>query len=56
MSSTIYGECESCPIKKSCGLAVQPGSMVCMVNRMRSGMTKEEEKPEFCPHCGRRIK
>lgn len=56
MSSTVYKECKRCPIKKDCGLAVQPGSVVCMVNKMRSGMTKSDEKTEFCPHCGKRIK
>lgn len=52
-------KCNRCPARNDCILACEPGSILCMRNRMRSGKTHGDEIQEahirYCPHCGRPI-
>lgn len=52
-------KCNRCPARNACIIACEPGSLLCMSNRMRSGKTHGDEIQEahirYCPHCGRPI-
>lgn len=53
-------DCYYCKAKKECIAAAEPGSVVCMVNRMRYGGTHADERParqagSFCQFCGKRL-
>lgn len=49
-------ECNRCKAAAKCSAACQPGSVVCMVNRLRSGQTKADalglKPPRYCAYCG----
>ena len=56
----MYEECKCCKSANICNTAVQPGSVMCQMNRLRSGQTKTEleqekkrESMRCCPHCGK---
>lgn len=58
MSSVRFEECNVCPVRNGCMLAVEPGSVMCSINKMRSGKTHREtysrtSLQRFCPHCGK---
>ena len=62
---TDYSICTTCGAKGYCIEACEPGSIMCMANRMRSGKTKEDilrdqsrlpEDAKYCPVCGRSLK
>ena len=49
--------CYTCKAKGECSAAAQPGSIMCMINRMRFGGTHADEEPtrqpgRFCQYCG----
>lgn len=53
--------CYTCKAKSECSAAAQPGSIMCMVNRLRLGGTHADEEPvrqpgEFCQYCGQRLR
>jgi hypothetical protein len=54
--------CYYCHAKTFCGAAVQPGSVVCMVNQMRYGGTHAGDPPPvgdrgtYCRFCGQPLK
>ena len=53
--------CDYCEANEHCILACQPGSMLCMVNRLRYGGThadelRREKDVKFCQYCGRRLR
>lgn len=41
--------CYTCKAKSECSAAAQPGSIMCMVNRMRFGGTHADEEPTRQP-------
>ena len=50
-------DCYNCKAKKECIAAAQPGSVVCLVNRIRYGGTHADEAPprqlgRSCQYCG----
>ena len=50
-------ECFNCKAKDHCIAAAEPGSVMCMVNRMRYGGTHADDSPprqpgNFCQYCG----
>lgn len=56
----MYKECEGCKSSNICSTAVQPRSVMCQMNRLRSGQTKAElerekkmEPMRCCPYCGK---
>ena len=54
-------ECYYCKAKEHCIAAAQPGSVVCMVNRMRYGGTHADDPPPrteavYCQFCGQPLK
>lgn len=53
-------DCYYCKAKAHCIAAAQPGSVVCMINRMRYGGTHADDRPKiqaaFCPYCGQRLR
>lgn len=54
-------DCYSCSAKSECLEAVQPGSVMCLLNQLRCGRTKTNAQPirqpgEFCQFCGQRLK
>lgn len=56
----MYKECIGCKSANICSTAVQPGSVMCQMNRLRSGQTKAEmeretqrESRRCCPYCGK---
>ena len=55
-------ECKGCKSMNICNTAVQYGSVMCQMNRLHSGQTKEElltaqeGATRYCPYCGRPIK
>lgn len=54
-------DCYSCKAKSYCIAAAQPGSVVCLVNRMRCGGTHADDQPprqagEYCQYCGKKLK
>ena len=53
--------CLGCKAKDVCIAAVQPGSVMCMVNRMRYGGTHADDAPrrqegDYCQYCGSRLR
>lgn len=53
--------CYDCNAKAHCIAVAQPGSVVCMVNRMRYGGSHADDKPprqpgDFCQYCGQRLR
>jgi len=56
-------DCNNCPARNNCGIAVEYGSFTCMVKRMQSGATKADVDTTHdkhvniykkrCPVCGR---
>ena len=53
-------DCYYCAAKSFCSSAVGPGSVVCMINKLKSGSTKEQElkfrqEGDFCQFCGNRL-
>lgn len=58
MSSVRFEECNVCPVRNVCMLEVEPGSVMCSINKMQSGKTHGEtysrtSSQRFCPHCGK---
>lgn len=59
-----YSMCQSCGAKSYCIEACEPGSIMCLVNRMRSGRTKTDvlshetvlASPQYCAYCGKPLK
>lgn len=54
-------ECYYCKAKEHCIAAAQPGSVLCMVNRMRYGGTHADDAPPrmeavYCQFCGYPLK
>lgn len=54
-------DCYYCKAKENCIAAAQPGSMVCLVNRMRYGGTHADDAPPrqdggFCQYCGQLLR
>ncbi len=54
-------DCYYCKAKEHCTAAAEPGSVVCMVNRMRYGGTHADDQPPrqaggFCQYCGRPLR
>lgn len=54
-------DCYYCKAKKYCMAAAQPGSMMCLVNRMRYGGTHADDAPPrqvggFCQYCGQPLR
>ena len=53
--------CYTCKAKTVCSAAVQPGSIMCMMYRMRLGGTHADEEPyrqpgRFCQYCGKPLR
>lgn len=53
--------CYDCKAKNVCMAAAQPGSIMCMVNRLRYGGTHGDDAPHrqegnFCQFCGYPLK
>lgn len=53
--------CYDCYAKAYCMAAAEPGSVVCMINRMRYGGTHADDRPprqagDFCQYCGQRLR
>lgn len=50
-------KCNRCPVRNRCSIACEPGSVMCIMNRLRSGSTHDDEIRETggqcCPYCGR---
>lgn len=54
-------ECHNCKAKSVCAAVVQPGSVICLMNRMRYCGTHAEEEPrrqqgDYCQYCGQRLR
>lgn len=56
----MYKECACCKAANICLAAVEPGSVMCQINRLRFGQTKAElerekkrEPMRCCPYCGK---
>lgn len=54
-------DCYYCKAKENCMAAVEPGSVICMVNRMHHGGTHADDvvnkQPgDYCQYCGRRLR
>lgn len=49
----IFEACSICPVRNSCSLEVEPGSVMCSINRMQSGLTHGDVEKNRCPHCGK---
>lgn len=53
-------DCFYCKAKEHCIAAAQPGSVVCMVNRLRYGGTHADEPQRqpgnYCQFCGQPLK
>ena len=54
-------ECYYCKAKGHCIAATQPGSVVCMINRMRYGGSHADAAPPrtetvYCQFCGQPLK
>ena len=54
-------ECCNCKANGVCAAVVQPGSMICMMNRMRYCGTHAEEEAhrqpgDYCQYCGQRLR
>lgn len=52
--------CYDCKAKYICSSAVQEGSVMCLINKIHSGVTHgdEEQKPQarYCSYCGQPLK
>lgn len=53
--------CYDCKAKEVCIAAAEPGSMICMINRMRYGGTHADDGPQrqhgdYCQYCGCRLR
>lgn len=53
-------DCFYCKAKGMCSAAAEPGSVMCMINRMRYGGTHADEEQVrqpvlFCQYCGHRL-
>lgn len=53
--------CDTCPARNECIVACEPGSIMCMINRIRSGkthgdMTTSKRFPVYCQYCGEHLK
>lgn len=54
-------DCYDCKAKSVCAAVVQPGSVICLMNRMRYCGTHAEEEPrrqqgDYCQYCGHRLR
>ena len=54
-------ECYNCKAKAHCVAAAQPGSVICMVKRMKYCGTHADDAParqpgSYCQHCGQRLR
>lgn len=54
-------DCYDCKAKSVCAAVVQPGSVICLMNRMRYCGTHAEEEPQrqqgdYCQYCGQRLR
>lgn len=54
-------DCYSCKAKGVCAAVVQPGSVMCTINRLRYCGTHEDEEQrrqvgDFCQYCGKRLR
>lgn len=54
-------DCYDCKAKSVCAAVAQPGSVICLMNRMRYCGTHAEEEPrrqqgDFCQYCGHRLR
>lgn len=55
-------DCYDCKAKSVCAaVVVQPGSVLCLMNRMRYCGTHAEEEPrrqrgDYCQYCGHRLR
>lgn len=54
-------DCYNCKAKSVCAAVVQPGSVICLMNRMRYCGTHAEEEPrrqqgDYCQYCGHRLR
>ena len=54
-------DCYDCKAKSVCAAVVQPGSVLCLMNRMRYCGTHAEEEPrrqqgDYCQYCGHRLR
>lgn len=53
--------CYDCKAKEVCIAAAEPGSVMCMINRMRYGGTHADDGPrrqqgDYCQYCGHRLR
>lgn len=58
--------CMNCGAKSYCIEACEPGSIVCLANRLRTGQTKADvldyeaaatpANPQYCAYCGKPLK
>lgn len=56
--------CLNCGAKSYCIEACQPGSYMCLMNRLRTGRTKADvlgheiapANPQYCAYCGKPLK
>lgn len=53
-------DCYNCKAKSKCNAAVEPGSVMCMVNRLHYGGTHADDRPTrppmHCQYCGQLLK
>lgn len=57
MGCVKYEECNRCPVRNSCHLEVEPGSVMCSINKLQSEKTHGDVDmgQRICPYCGRPI-
>lgn len=53
--------CYSCEAKTKCIAAVQPGSVMCVVNRVRycgthADEAQKQQQGDYCQYCGQRLR
>lgn len=53
--------CYNCKAKSKCIAAAQPGSVMCIINKMRYGGTHADDEPPrqaggYCQFCGHRLR
>lgn len=56
--------CMNCGAKSYCIEACEPGSIMCLANRLRTGRTKADvlsheavpANPQYCAYCGKPLK
>lgn len=44
MSNYLYKRCRNCHVKNKCHVVVQPGSVMCALNRLQSRETHGDEE------------